>query len=417
MADMLSWTRRIPVLLGASFALCACASTGGEENTSAEWPHLAFITPAGDPRRSPRSEAGNGQNEFVFSTVDDKDRGVLTIHLKVEARAGADFAQLTQLASGLQFDVDEIPGSSKDWDPNNVDGEPKVENGQLTATVSFTGLPSLNSSFGLKTVRLRYARRGKVLLEQPFEVFYTGTGKNHPNVVYCSRCISARHCRADRRAGLPSTEANWFYYYRQNAIEQTLACGFFKYGCDEASRRSFSVNGFGESWIRICDEAYNGNNQYRLTSKGPGPLRITGRSEDLRYYTSFVAVLIHERDHAKKNETACVNANFDIDFDGDGLTDEREIQVTRTDPERAYSADEPPAKDADCRPKPSATGEQALPAPGVLDSEAYAGGEVEECAALRADTPTDWSSPGRNDGAGFKLSVPGEQGSPNSCLR
>ncbi len=146
-----------------------------------------FVTPSGDPVSKPKDE-GTGQNEFAF---DSSSTGELEMKLEVHVPGSSSLSVLEQ--SRFAFEIDSIGGSQKKWHVLNLGGRPLVKNDMLTAQVTFTGLPELNSDFGRKTVRIKYD--GILIAEDDFEVFFSRDATNHPS----------------GQAGSP----NWFYYWRQ----------------------------------------------------------------------------------------------------------------------------------------------------------------------------------------------------------
>lgn len=82
------------------------------------------------------------------------------------------------LATRFTFSVDGIGNSTLAWDDANPQGRAEVNNSRLQAKATFTGLPSLNSDFGLKTARLLFD--GTVFTDAKLEVFYLATATNHP---------------------------------------------------------------------------------------------------------------------------------------------------------------------------------------------------------------------------------------------
>ena len=149
---------------------------------------IKLITPAGDPVNAPK-QSGDGQNEFVYSTANP---GVLTLNLKASVNPSS---ILSKIKDSVSFTVDNIPGSTMQWSTQNPNGKASVNNGFLCATVTFTGLPSQNTSFGLKTARVWCD--GVEQDKQNYEVFYPKEAKNHP---VCSNCQAC---------------PNWYYYWKQ----------------------------------------------------------------------------------------------------------------------------------------------------------------------------------------------------------
>lgn len=349
MWDRMKWTPN-PVPDGYLFppvgAYNIAATTTEDESRTATAVivaiQLKFITPSGDPVTNPSSS-----NEFVF---DSSQNGVLTLNLSVEVIPAA-FSE--DIREGSIFQIDPIPGSTMTWAPENPNGKPTLSNGKLNATVTFTGMPQSNSSFGKKNVKLVYTGSiGTITESADYEVFYNAIATNHPNCTACPEC------------------PNWFYYYKQNA-----GGGSYKYAFDSESS---SQNGRGESTIRIGDRAYSGDTYITTTINAQGRLKATGRSKIYKYYQYFFGVLEHERQHAN-NEKPGAPGGAD-DYDADYLYNDFEDNISKSDRLRRFSIFEgQPGLD------------DFLP-----DDEAYAGGPVEEQAIKSADTSKDWAYPGSN---------------------
>ncbi len=158
-----------------------------QANVKAVKGKVKFVTPNGDPKSSPAA-AGVGQNEFTYSVANP---GVLEINMlaDVDPPAALDAA----FAQRVTFAIDNINGSVLAWDGANPGGRASINGAQLTARVTFTGLPANNADFGQKQVRVLLD--GKVVGRKKIEVFYPRDATNHPGGV----------------AGTP----NWFYYWQQ----------------------------------------------------------------------------------------------------------------------------------------------------------------------------------------------------------
>ena len=350
MWDRMKWTPN-PVPDGYLFppvgAYNIAATTTEDESRTATAVivaiQLKFITPSGDPVTNPSSS-----NEFVF---DSSQNGVLTLNLSVEVIPAA-FSE--DIREGSIFQIDPIPGSTMTWAPENPNGKPTLSNGKLNATVTFTGMPQSNSSFGKKNVKLVYTGSiGTITESADYEVFYNATATNHPNCTACPEC------------------PNWFYYYKQNA-----GGGSYQYGFGLTTSKSYS--GQGDESIRIADNAYTGG-WYLTTviSKENVRLKLTVRSGINKYYAHFCGVVKHERQHA--NHELSVPGGIS-DWDTDYLTNDFEDSTSKTDKNDELSA---------ARNNPDWT-------ELVFDDEAYAGGPVEENGILNANTSQDWAYPGTN---------------------
>jgi hypothetical protein len=219
--------------------------------------------------------------------------------------------------------------------------------GAFKVKAIFEGLPTNNSDFGEKEVRMIVDGCASQDDMYDIKVFYTATATNHP--------------------GGTATDPNWFYYYMQNA-------GGGAYTYDISLSTSQSGSGYGEGTIRIADNAYAGGT-YLQTSIVSGQLTYTGQSPTFQYYAHFIGVLEHERQHAN-NQLQVPGPPSDPD--SDLMTSSYETATSSTDPLDQCSA----VGYSACTP--------------FTDQEVYAGGPIEEAAILGADTTNDWASPGTN---------------------
>jgi hypothetical protein len=77
----------------------------------------------------------------------------------------------------------------------------------LTATVTFTGMPTENGSFGTKTARITCSGGGLSFDKTTeYEVFFPKNATNHPTCASCANC------------------PNWFYYWKKvtYAVSQAM---------------------------------------------------------------------------------------------------------------------------------------------------------------------------------------------------
>lgn len=302
---------------------------------------VEFITPAGDPVEQPK-DAGDGQNEFTFNAAMP---GVLEVSLKVRVPGIGELPE--EIQNRFTFGLDAIGNSQMEWDAANPGGKPTFDGDFMTATAKFTSLPQNNSDFGKKMTWLNLD--AEKLLEEDFEVFYTGTARNH-------------HEQQSPNFSYP----NWFVFYKQNA-----GGGEFSY---HNENQTTSLPGRGDAFIQIGNDAYieNGNSFFKTGQEG-GSLRLIEENGGLSsFYTSFLGVLAHERHHAN-NEIQDPN----LDSDGDFLSSDFETNTSNTDPNNSHSADGVEVHD---------------------DSEVYANGPIEKAAIDAADTSQDWANPGSNYG-------------------
>ena len=302
---------------------------------------VKFITPAGDPVTQPK-DAGDGQNEFTFNSAKP---GILEINLKIKVPGIGKMS--ADIQNKFLFDIDAIGNSQMQWEQANPGGKPTFTGDLMTAKVKFTGLPQNNSDFGKKMARLNFD--GEKLLEEDFEVFYTGTARNH-------------HEQQSPNFSYP----NWFVFYKQNA-----GGGAYRY---DPFGQSYSFPGGGDGTIRLSEDAYTkGGNFYFETAQQGERLRLVKEvGGTTSFYTSFIGVLAHERHHAN-NETR----DDSLDPDGDRMSSTFEQETSMTDPANSHSADGGDRHD---------------------DSEVYANGPIEKAAVDAADTSMDWANPGSNHG-------------------
>jgi len=124
---------------------------GSVELTKVDDTAVTFITPATDPVSSPLDE-GDGQNEFTY---DDSEDGVLTINLKATIAGIGTAPQETK--DLYVFEIDAITGSTLEWAAANANGKPAftANSDTITATVTFTTLPTRYDHFGEKNVRIK----------------------------------------------------------------------------------------------------------------------------------------------------------------------------------------------------------------------------------------------------------------------
>jgi hypothetical protein len=164
---------------------------------------LDLISPAGgdhnDPENNPidggdgaGSSVTDGANEFTFPSASN---GVLTIQFKAGATGISD---LNSIVGDVTFSIDNV-GQAPTWATGNSGGQATVSGNHLVATATFTGLPSSNSGFGEKTVKLLYD--GDVVEEKVIEVFYPRDADNHPGGDQTPASSGS------------SRAPNWFYYW------------------------------------------------------------------------------------------------------------------------------------------------------------------------------------------------------------
>jgi len=150
-------------------------------------PKVEMITPAGDPVLVPEDSPVDGQNEFTFLPGNP---GVLTMNLKalVTPSGAADL-----IKDQCHFEVDAIGSSTMTGNADN----PTANGDYLEATVTFTGLPYINDSFGTQYASIHFD--GNMQDEEDFEVFFDRDASNHPGT---------------------TTDPNWYYYWSQTSANQ-----------------------------------------------------------------------------------------------------------------------------------------------------------------------------------------------------
>ena len=184
---------RVEPLIPGEFKIILEGKTSSLDNTKAKdvvrgcVVDIKLITPSGDPVNAP-VQSGDGQNEFVYSAANP---GVLTVNLKASVMPSS---ALSKVQDDVSFTVDNILGATMQWSAQNPNGKATVNNGFLCATVTFTDLPGVNASFGLKTARVFYDSVKKD--EKNYEVFFPRDANNNPGVM-----------------DVP----NWFYYWKQTS--------------------------------------------------------------------------------------------------------------------------------------------------------------------------------------------------------
>ena len=166
---------------------------------------IDMVTPAGDPVNA-AVQSGDGQNEFTYSTASP---GVLTMNLKAQVTPSGVAGLITDK---VHFTVDSIIGSTMAWDAANPGGKPTASGDYLLATVTFTGLPADNMSFGGKLAAV-YCDSSKQD-EEPYEVFFPKAGDNHPYDM--------------SNFNWP----NWMYYWLQTVTPLGSPAPSFEYGAD-----------------------------------------------------------------------------------------------------------------------------------------------------------------------------------------
>lgn len=210
-----------------------------------------LVTPGGDPVSEP-SDSGDGQNEFTYSS---DTPGVLTMNLKARVRPSVAAAEV---AGVCKFRVDSIGSSVRAWAASNPAGRTVASGDSLVATVTFTGLPKVNSDFGKKVASITFD--GIPCDEKDYEVFFPKEAKNHP-------------------LGQPDSP-NWFYYWKQGNV-----CSI------PAKARYESRPGVYGSWSKadglvLCDSAAQSDNSSRNVS---ARIYVTNWVYEIRHHSAPLA--------------------------------------------------------------------------------------------------------------------------------
>jgi hypothetical protein len=301
---------------------------------------VEFVSPSGDPVEKPSTS-----NEFVFSNA---ATGVLTLTLSARVKPAS---AIDLVKDNAVFTVGDITGSVKAWHNDNPNGKAKVNGDLLTATVTFTGMPTENGSFGTKTARITCSGGGLSFDKTTeYEVFYNATATNHPTCASCANC------------------PNWFYYYKKAS-----GGGSYTYGAGLLTSQSSSAGGDGS--IKLADNVYSGGQYITTIINSTGRLNATGWSGINKYYPHFCGVLAHERQHANGEQSP---PGGTTDRDSDWLTNAFETSNSKTNPDDKYSARILTMSDA------------------FSDDEVYAGGPVEQAGIAGANSSLDWAYPGSN---------------------
>ena len=194
---------------------------------------VEFVTPAGDPVSAPK-DAGDGQNEFTFSTANP---GVLTMDLKARVTPAA---AAPIMAADCHFEVGAVGTSAMAWAAANPRGKAIGNGGFLTATVAFTGLPDKNDAFGKKKAILLL--NGRKLDENDYEVFFPKNETNHP-------CTTSN-----------SNWPNWMFYWLQTVEPLGSPAPDFVYGTSSYFTPGTQNISLGPSAAEPYRAAYGTNN-------------------------------------------------------------------------------------------------------------------------------------------------------------
>ena len=221
-----------------------------------------LVTPGGDPVSEP-SDSGDGQNEFTYSS---DTPGVLTMNLKARVRPSVAAAEV---AGVCKFRIDSIGSSVRAWAASNPAGQTVANGDSLVATVTFTGLPKVNSDFGKKVASITFD--GIPCDEKDYEVFFPKEAKNHPT----------------GQADSP----NWFYYWKQGDV-----CGI-PLKCIYADDASYGYVIPGKDTIlRLGPDApttNTGPENYEAGKEGYGAITVTGSGKGIQCVAETVQHELH----------------------------------------------------------------------------------------------------------------------------
>lgn len=278
--------------------------------------------------------------------------GVLSF--EIQAQPIPNTPEVRALLGNVTFSIDAIGASVLTWSNAGGVGIYDATSSSYKITATFTGLPSKNSDFGKKNIKVTSAVCGNTDPPKEIKVFYDATATNHP-------------------AGVIG-DPNWFYYYKD-----ALGGGAYTYK-NMPGTRSASNSAGGDVSVKISDEAYDGDS-YILTSVVPltgGGMgrKASGVSGITRYFANFVGVLRHEQHHANNEVSPPGPAKGDTD--SDWLTDIYEnTPAINSDPMDKYSIRN-----------------GFNPSNAFSDDECVAGGQIEQAGIAGADITLDWAKPG-----------------------
>ncbi len=169
-----------------------------EKEAKLHVPLFEWITPKGSPVTAP-DDLGDGKNEFFYdSAVVGEMLMNLKILVKPTGTAGMTDHNGIKFSDRCVFVLPTITGSSFAWAENpggNPGGLSKTEGEHLKAKATYSTLPYLNSSFGLKQAKFNCDQDTTSIADADFEVFFTKNATNHSGGL----------------AGTP----NWFHYWKQ----------------------------------------------------------------------------------------------------------------------------------------------------------------------------------------------------------
>jgi len=172
------------------------------------------------------------------------------------------------------------------WSVSNPGGRASVSGGFLVAEAKFIGLPSSNSDFGTKDVRVKLD--GVVVTNTTIEVFFDKYARNSP---------------------VPSVP-NWFYYWKDGAV-----CGIPPNAIYDASASFGYVLPQQDSILRLGPAAASANSgPEAFTGKTGQNIVVTGTGKGIK---SVAETVEHELHHLTIYNTF----NGTLDTDGDGIGD------------------------------------------------------------------------------------------------
>ncbi len=230
---------------------------------------VEFITPAGDPVSAPVAAGSEGANEFTF---DSATSGVLTMELKAKVPGIGSWPDTEK--NKFKFELDGIGASSFAWKtPENTGGKVSASGDFITATATYTGLPSNNSEFGLKKARVKYD--GNQVGEAKFEVFFLRDVTNHPQL-----------------GPYPGPRPkNWYYYWRQ------------VYGTQHVMEYGGSGTGTAAEVKAMTEWSYTvAMNKQLITiyDSTVGKFKSFGVGEEFSGIDSYIGTVLHETKHVEQ---------------------------------------------------------------------------------------------------------------------
>jgi hypothetical protein len=235
------------VQLKLSFIDPYTSETIDDDTTEFTVVNVEITKPNGDPTTT---EGANDTNERAFSA---SSSGVLTV--ECEATPNPDTTEIRDYLNNnrVKWTVQAIGGSALSWNFSWPGENAKGEG--LSCTATFTGLPTSNSDFGLKQVKMELLLDGTTVDltdTTNIEVFYPKTATNNPD----------------------GTVPNWFYYWQEGEV--VLQLDNFEYepgdGCGHFYPPDTLVvhDGAAEGWEAVEGTFYNHRYQTSINTGESG---------------------------------------------------------------------------------------------------------------------------------------------------